>query len=75
MRVRNGRCYRYMPVGLDRFDPPYGVQAGILGPGDLVRVKTPYGCPPVNTMNHAHIETLEGHFAGLVCCNSLQKKD
>lgn len=71
-RVRNGASYRYAPVGWDKYDPPYGARAGFLFHGDTVRVKTPYGCPPANTMGHAHIETLAGEFAGLVCTNSLQ---
>jgi hypothetical protein len=72
MRVRNKSYYRYVPVGLDRFDPPHGVQAGILVPGDTVQVKSLPGCPPANSMGHAHIVTLTGEFAGLVCCNSLE---
>jgi hypothetical protein len=71
-RVRNGARYRFEPVIYDQLDAPYGVRAGILKIGDIVRVKNCPGCPPANTMGMAHIETLAGEFAGLVFTNSLQ---
>lgn len=74
MKVRNGSTYVYDPVGMDRFDPPYGVKTGLMNPGDTVKVVKLPGCPPPNTMGMAHVETLDGEFAGLVCCNSLRKK-
>ena len=69
-KVRAGARYRYQPVPLDAWQPPYGVSAGILGPGDIVKVVNLNGCPRANTMGHAHIEK-DGAFAGLVHCNSL----
>jgi hypothetical protein len=53
--------------------PSYGVQNGILKEGDIVKVVNLRGCPKANTMNHCHIATESGQFAGLVCCNSLTK--
>lgn len=70
-RVRANASYRYDPVMIDRFSPPYGVKEGILNPGDIVKVVKLPGCPPPNTMGHAHIER-RGQFAGLVSTNSLQ---
>jgi hypothetical protein len=72
-RVRVRSLYTYRPVGWDIWDRPYGEQAGILKPGDTVRVVNLNGCPPANTMGMAHIQTREGVFAGLVLCNSLVK--
>ncbi|HEX3105624.1 MAG TPA: hypothetical protein VHQ22_14355 [Terriglobales bacterium] len=66
-RVRAGRLYRYKPVLLDRGHPPYNVQEG-----DIVRVVNLPGCPKAGTMGHCHVEHLNGDFAGLVCCNSLE---
>ena len=74
MKVRNLSIYTYQPVLIDKVNPPYGTLSGILNPGDKVRVKNLHGCPKANTMNHCHIETLDGKFAGLVCCNSLVKE-
>ncbi len=66
-RVRVGSIYRFEPVLLDRTDPPYDVL-----PGDLVRVVNLPGCPKAGTMGMVHVLHLDGRFAGLVCCNSLQ---
>jgi hypothetical protein len=71
MRVHANSIYRFIPVSWDRFDPPIGVQEGILNSGDLVRVVNMNGCPKANTMGHCHVKTLDGRFAGLVHCNSL----
>ena len=65
-RVRAGSLYRYEPVPLDRFHPPYNIEAN-----DIVRVVNLPSCPKANTMGHAHVEHLGGEFAGLVCTNSL----
>lgn len=73
-RVRNNAIYTFDPVAWDRFDPPIGVQQGILNKGDAVRVVTLSGCPKPNTMGHCHIKTLDGRFAGLVHCNSLRPR-
>lgn len=69
-KVRAGARYRYQPVPLDRWQPPYGVSSGILAPDDIVKVVNLPGCPRANTMGHAHIE-IDGSYAGLVHCNSL----
>lgn len=72
-RVRTNSNYYYDPVGWDRVDPPWGVTHGTLEPGDLVKVIRIYGCPPPNTMGHAHINK-GTEFAGLVHTNSLIPK-
>jgi hypothetical protein len=69
MKVRKGSVYVYRPVLLDQFDA-----RTTLKPGDQVRVCHPMGCPPPNSMGHAHVETLDGEFVGLVCTNSLHKE-
>jgi hypothetical protein len=74
MRVRKNSFYYFYPVMMDKCDPPYGVQRGILKEGDRVKVVHLNGCPPPNTMNHAHI--MKGtQFAGLVATNSLSKTE
>jgi len=70
MRVRKGSVYVYDPVMLDIIDGRTG-----LTKGEQVRVIHCNGCPPPNTMNHAHVERLNGEFVGLVHCNSLQKPE
>jgi len=67
MKVRKGAVYFFNAVGLDRFDR----RANTPDDGTIVRVCTPYGCPPPNTMGHCFVETLEGKFIGLVCTGSL----
>jgi hypothetical protein len=42
--------------------------------GDRVRVVNLHGAPKANTMNHCHIESLEGDFLGMVHVNSLVKE-
>lgn len=70
MRVRKGGVYVYQPVLLDACDPKATLQAG-----ELVRVIQLPGVPPPNTMGQCHVERVsDGKFAGMVCCNSLQKK-
>jgi hypothetical protein len=66
-RVQVGKLYRYKPVLLDRGHPPYNIQDG-----DIVRVVNLTGCPKASTMGHCHVAHLNGDFAGLVCCNSLE---
>jgi hypothetical protein len=68
MRVRKGQKVKYVPNGWDTLDPKTNLK-----PGDIVRVTHCHGCPPPNTMNHCHVETLDGVFIGLVHCNSLEK--
>jgi len=76
--IRGGRKYYYDPVGIDRIDPPVGVQRGILSPGDKVRVLPGRALGPWHTktiaMNHCYIESEAGVFAGLVHVNSLTKQ-
>jgi hypothetical protein len=74
MKVHARSLYRFDPVLIDRCNPPYGVEAGLLKAGDVVRVVNLHGCPRANTMNHCHIETPDGsEFLGMVSCNSLVK--
>lgn len=84
-KVRAGSVYYYDPVPWDRITPPYGVQAGLLKPGDRVRVVNLPGCPKANTMRMCHIETESrakkdrqgrhvGEFLGLVMVASLSKE-
>ena len=68
MRVRKGQKVKYNPNMLDLIDPKTNLKKG-----DVVRVTHCHGCPPPNTMNHCHVETLDGKFIGLVSCNSLEK--
>ena len=69
-RVRVNSVYEYLPVLMDRCDPP----AGRPQPGDLLRVVNLPGCPKAGTMGMCHVNFARtGEFAGLVCCNSLQK--
>jgi len=71
MKVRANGIYKYLPVPLDRFDPPYGKPQ----PGCLLKVVNLPGCPRANTMGHCHVNFANtGEFAGLVHTNSLQKR-
>ena len=74
MKVRANKTYRYEPCLMDVIDPPVGVSRGLVR-GDTVRVVNMPGCPTCNTMGHAHIETLDGAFAGLVNTHSLDAED
>jgi hypothetical protein len=71
MRVRKGTVYLFRACLLDVADRRDNTPAD----GTLVRVCHPYGCPAPNTMNHAHVETLDGEFIGLVCCASLHPRE
>lgn len=66
-RVVAGRTYRYQPVGLDTWDARTDLQ-----PGEIVRAVNLPGCPRANTMGHCHVTRMDGRFAGLVLCNSLE---
>lgn len=68
MKVRLHQVYVYDPVMWDRLDPKTDLQKG-----EEVRVIQMPGAPKPNTMNHCHVERLNGDFAGLVHCNSLHK--
>lgn len=74
MRVKVKSVYTFRPSIWDSIDPPMGVKNGELISGDSVRVVNLVGCPPANTMNHCHIETLGGLFVGLVSTDSLNPK-
>lgn len=69
MKVKVNCKYRYNPVFIDRYHPAI---PGMLQPGDIVKVVNIYGCPKANVMNHCYVEK-DGKFAGMVCCNSLEK--
>jgi hypothetical protein len=68
MKVRKGFVYVYTREASfwEMADAKHGTPSGT-----LVRVVHPRGCPPPNMMGHAHIETLEGEFIGLVHTASL----
>lgn len=70
MRVRANAVYIYRPCILDMIDGRTN-----LTPETRVRVKNLRGCPPCNSMAHAHVVHPEtGVFIGLVCTASLAKK-
>ena len=73
MKVRVNSIYTYNPVPIDKINPSFGVTDGILKAGDKVKVVNKHGCPKANTMNHCYVNTIDGQFAGMVCCNSLVK--
>jgi hypothetical protein len=73
MKVRAGSKYVFNAVGMDTFDPPYGVRQNILKNGQTVKVVNLPGCPKANSMGMCHIEDPETReFLGLVLCNSLE---
>jgi hypothetical protein len=68
-RVRAGSVYVFDPVPLDQSDP----RLAHVEPGLYVRVVHLPGCPPANTLGHAHIEAaVSGESLGLVVTNSLR---
>ncbi len=70
MKVRSNAVYVYRPCLLDVTDRRAQMTAGM-----RVRVKNLRGCPPCNTLGHAHVVHPEtGEFIGLVCTSSLHKK-
>jgi hypothetical protein len=70
-KVRVNSVYEYKPVYLDRFDPPVGNPKK----GDLLTVVNLHGCPKANTMGMCYVNFESGKFAGMVCTNSLKRKD
>jgi hypothetical protein len=70
MKVRKGSTYRYAPCLLDLVHRIHEIPIGT-----RVRVIHPHGCPRPNTMNHCHVESLDGRFLGLVCCASLTEEE
>lgn len=69
-KVRVGKTYRYDPVFLDRLDAKTDLQIG-----EHVRVIELPGAPKANTMQHCHVEHLNGAFAGMVHTNSLTPQE
>ena len=70
MKVKADSLYYYHPCLLDLVDGRTGLKSG-----DVVRVVNLHGCPPANTMRHAHVECpVTGAFIGLVCTSSLHTK-
>jgi hypothetical protein len=68
MRVRANSEYIYEAAGLHDLCSP----ASSATKGQRVRVVALRGCPPPNTMGHAHIEDAATHeFLGLVQTSSL----
>lgn len=66
-KVVTNRVYIYHANMLDRVDGRTSLKDG-----DKVRVVRMHGCPPPNTMGHAHVaDPMTGEFIGLVHCNSL----
>jgi hypothetical protein len=70
MKVRKGQVYTFHASAWDRFDRRHNTP----NDGTKVRVCTPNGCPPPNTMGHCFVETMNGQFIGLVACASLAKE-
>ena len=66
MKVKANAVYIYSPNLLDKIDGRTDLQEG-----EQVRVVNLPGCPRANTMAHAHVQRLDGKFAGLVHTNSL----
>ena len=69
MKVRANSWYIYRPAGFDVWDALTALKAG-----DRVQVKNLHGCPPCNTMGHAHVVDVSGKFAGLVSTASLSRE-
>ena len=70
MKVRANAVYVFRPCVLDVIDGRTQTTAGM-----RVRVKNLRGCPPCNTMGHAHVVHPEtGALIGLVCTASLHRK-
>ena len=67
MNVRTGHRYVFHAAGLDRYSPAHrGIKDGAI----VTVVRLP-GCPPPNTMGHAHVNGADGRFMGLVQTASL----
>ena len=69
MTVKANAVYIYSPNLLDQIDGRTDLQEG-----EQVRVVNLPGCPKANTMHHAHVQRLDGTFAGLVHTNSLHTR-
>lgn len=66
MKVRANNWYTFRPVAMDIWDAKT-----TLATGERVQVRKVHGCPPPNTMGHAHVYDTAGKFRGLVCTASL----
>lgn len=70
MKVRLNSVYTFRRAGWDLCDPKVAI-----ADGTKVRVTKPYGCPPPNTMGHAHVaDAATGEFLGLVSTASLVRE-
>ncbi len=69
MKVRKGQVFTFQANGWDRFDRKENTPKD----GTIVRVCTPYGCPPPNAIGHCFVETLDGKFIDLVSTGSLTR--
>lgn len=70
MKVRANAVYGNRPSMIDLIDGRTNLTAGM-----NVRVRNLRGCPPCNTMGHAHVVYPEtGVFIGLVCTAILAGK-
>jgi hypothetical protein len=68
MKVRANNWYTYRPALIDTWDP-----CTTLRPGERVQVRKAPGCPPPNTMGHAHVYDVAGKLRGLVHTASLTR--
>ena len=66
MTVKPNHVYIYSPNLLDQIDGRTDLKDG-----EEVKVINLPGAPKCNTMHHAHVQRLDGSFAGLVHTNSL----
>jgi hypothetical protein len=66
VKVKANKFYVYIPCLLDQVDGRTDLKSG-----DVVQVRNLDGCPPCNTMRHAHVFDDAGKFAGLVATSSL----
>ena len=66
MTVKPNHVYIYSPNLLDQIDGRTDLKDG-----EEVKVINLPGAPKCNTMHHAHVQRLDGTFAGLVHTNSL----
>jgi hypothetical protein len=69
MTVKANAVYIYSPNLLDQIDGRTDLKDG-----EEVKVINLPGAPKCNTMHHAHVQRLDGTFAGLVHTNSLHTK-
>lgn len=68
MKVRVNKWYTFRPVGWDVIDAKNTAR---IEPGQRVQVRNLPGCPPANTMGHAHVFDTAGQFVGMVSTASL----